>query len=69
MTTNWSATVVKHNGTWRIAALHFSFNLFDNSVLNAAQRAAYIAAAIAFMLGALLSMLSVIIKNRLKSNT
>ena len=69
MTTNWSATVVKHDGTWRIAALHFSFNLFDNPVLNAARRAAYIAAAIAFMLGALLSMLSVIIKNRLKSNT
>ena len=69
MTTNWSATVVKHNGTWRIAALHFSFNLFDNPVLNAAQRAVYWAAALALMLGLLLSTLGVIIKNRLKSNT
>ena len=69
MTTNWSATVVKHNGTWRIAALHFSFNLFDNPVLNAAQRAVYWAAAIALVLGLLLSTLGVIIKNRLKSYT
>ena len=69
MTTNWSATVVKHNGTWRIAALHFSFNLFDNPVLNAAQRAVYWAAALALVFGLLLSTLGVIIKNRLKSNT
>ena len=69
MTTNWSATVVKHDGTWRIAALHFSFNLFDNPVLNAAQRAVYWAAAIALVFGLLLSTLGVIIKNRLESNT
>ena len=69
MTTNWSATVVKHNGTWRIAALHFSFNLFDNPVLSTAQRAVYWAAALALVFGLLLSTLGVIIKNHLKSNT
>ena len=69
ITTHWTATVVKQSGAWQIAALHFSFNLFDNPVLRAAQQAVYWAAVVAFVLGLLLSALCVFIKNRFKSNT
>jgi ketosteroid isomerase-like protein len=52
---NWSTTVVKTDGQWKVAALHFSTNLFDNSLLNAAKRLAYYAAGGAFLLGIVLT--------------
>lgn len=48
---NWSTTVVKTDGVWKVAALHFSTNLFDNALLAAAKRLAWIAAGGAFLLG------------------
>ncbi|NDA66908.1 MAG: DUF4440 domain-containing protein, partial [Verrucomicrobia bacterium] len=39
----WSATLVKENGRWLIASLHASTNLFDNVLLNLAERAAVLA--------------------------
>lgn len=37
----WTATLVKENGRWLIAALHVSTNLFDNTVLNLTRKATY----------------------------
>jgi uncharacterized protein (TIGR02246 family) len=54
---NWSTTVVKTDGQWRVAALHFSTNLFDNALLNAARRLAMYAAGGAFLLGIVLTWL------------
>ena len=34
---NWTATVVKENGEWLVAALHFSTDLFDNPLLNSSR--------------------------------
>lgn len=48
---NWSTTIVKTDGQWRVAALHFSTNLFDNALLNAARRLALYTASAAFLLG------------------
>lgn len=50
----WSATLLKSRGQWKIIALHFSSNLFDNPLLNNAARTTWIAGVGAFILGALL---------------
>jgi hypothetical protein len=52
---NWSTTVVKSEGQWKVAALHFSTNLFDNALLNAAKRSVWYAAGGALLLGILLT--------------
>jgi len=54
---NWSTTVVKADGQWKVAALHFSTNLFDNALLAAAERLTWYAAAGAFLLGIVLTWL------------
>jgi ketosteroid isomerase-like protein len=54
---NWSTTVVKVDGQWKIAALHFSTNLFDNPLLNNAKRAAWYAALGGLLAGMLLMLL------------
>jgi len=56
---NWSTTIVKTDGQWKVAALHFSTNLFDNALLNAAWRWLWYAAAGAFLLGIVLTWLGV----------
>ena len=33
---NWSMTARKNDGEWKVIALHFSTNLFDNQLLNSA---------------------------------
>lgn len=59
---NWSTTVVKTDGQWKIAALHFSTNLFDNPLLNKAKQLAwYLAVA-----GLLAGMLLMFLVNRLR---
>ena len=37
----WTATLVKQDGQWLIAAFHSSANLFDNPLLTMAKRTAY----------------------------
>lgn len=59
---NWSTTVVKTDGQWKIAALHFSTNLFDNPLLNKAKQLAWYMG-----LGGLLAgMLLMFLINRLR---
>jgi len=50
---NWSTTVVKTDGQWKVAAMHFSTNLFDNPLLNNAERLVWIASIAAFLAGLL----------------
>jgi len=51
----WSSTLVKKNGLWKVAAIHFSTNVLDNGVLHSTQRmmigAAIIATGIALLIG------------------
>lgn len=54
---NWSTTVVKTDGVWKVAALHFSTNLFDNALLGAAKRLTWLAAGGAFLAGIVLMWL------------
>lgn len=55
--TAWSTTVVRQDGNWRIASLHFSNNLFDNPILNGARRMAIITAVAGAIGGALLMLI------------
>lgn len=53
----WSATLVKENGRWLIASLHASTNLFDNVLLNLAERAAVLAGVACLATGLILGWL------------
>jgi ketosteroid isomerase-like protein len=61
MAMRWTAVMQKFQGKWAIQSLHFSSNLLDNPVLNAAQqadRAITIAAGVgSFLLGAVAMLL------------
>lgn len=54
---NWSATSVKVDGQWKVAALHFSTNLFNNPLLNNAKNMMWVAAGVAFVLGVIAGLL------------
>ena len=43
--TRWTATVTKEGDGWKVAALHFSSNLFDNPVLAGVQKTLWMAGA------------------------
>lgn len=49
----WTTTLQKKDGSWKIIALHFSSNLFDNPLLNNAKRLTWILATVAFFAGLL----------------
>ncbi len=53
----WSATILKRQDKWRVACLHFSTNVLDNSVVSGIKRFAWVCAAGAFVLGGLLGAL------------
>ncbi len=49
--TRWSATLVKHEGRWKIVNLQTSTNLFDNPVLRTVARQTYWAGGVALIVG------------------
>lgn len=51
---NWSTTLQKQDGEWKVLALHFSTDLFDNPLLNAASRMNWIFGVGGLVLGLLL---------------
>jgi ketosteroid isomerase-like protein len=53
----WTATVVKVDGRWQLAAYHISMNVLDNPLLNTAKSALSAAAGIALLLGLALGVL------------
>jgi uncharacterized protein (TIGR02246 family) len=61
MKTRWSAVVQKDGDAWKLVNVHFSANLLDNPMLDAAkgyaQRLMWIAGAVGLVLGALLMLM------------
>jgi uncharacterized protein (TIGR02246 family) len=53
----WTATVVKQDGQWRIAAVHISSNVFQNPILAAARRTLMWAAALVGVVGLIVGLL------------
>ena len=47
----WTATLVKKDGTWLLAAYHISMNVLDNPILRAAKGGLYLAGGIALAMG------------------
>ncbi len=60
--TNWTTTLVKKNQEWKVVALHFSANLFDNPFTAKAQSLNWLFAGIS----AVLTFLVVLIVSRLR---
>ena len=52
--TRWTATVTNDGGGWKVAALHFSSNLFDNPILAGTRMTLWYAGAAGVVLGMLL---------------
>ena len=53
----WTATLVKEDGTWKLAAYHVSGNIVDNPVLSIAKKSAYWAGGICLVVGLVLGAL------------
>ena len=53
----WTATLVKENGKWLLAAYHISMNTLDNPLLTAAKRGMAVAAMVALGVGLILGRL------------
>jgi len=53
----WTATLVKTDGQWKIAAYHVSANVMDNPILDAALQSATIAAVVALLTGLLIGVI------------
>ena len=53
----WTATILKENSQWKIIALHFSSNLFDNPLLEKANQMNWIVGAIMFVVGVIFMLL------------
>ena len=53
----WTATLIKENGRWQLAAYHISMNALDNPILDTAKRALYIASVIALAVGILIGVI------------
>jgi ketosteroid isomerase-like protein len=56
-TNRWTATLVKDNGRWLLAAYHVSNNVLDNPLINAAKGSLYWVGAIALGLGVVIGIL------------
>lgn len=50
----WTATLVKENGKWLLAAYHLSMNVLDNPILTAAKGGLYVGAVVALVIGILI---------------
>ena len=61
---NWSTTVVKQDGVWKAAAIHFSTNLFDNALLKAAERTTWMVGVGGLVAGLLLAFVVVWLRKR-----
>lgn len=53
----WTATLVKENDQWLLAAYHISMNTLDNPLLTAAKKGMFVAAALALLVGLLIGKL------------
>ncbi len=60
----WTATLIKKDGQWKIAAYHVSANVLDNPVLTAAKNSVYLAAGVSLVIGLLLGAVAMHLMRR-----
>jgi uncharacterized protein (TIGR02246 family) len=53
----WTATLVKLDGAWKVAAFHYSTNVFDNAILDGVKRIAFLGAMVLALLALVLGFL------------
>jgi ketosteroid isomerase-like protein len=56
-TNRWTATLVKDNGKWQLAAYHVSNNILDNPLINTAKSSLYWAGGLALGVGLVIGLL------------
>ena len=61
---NWSSTMIRIDGQWKIASLHLSSNVFTNPLLAEAERMVYYAAAGGLLAGLVLMFLVLRLRRR-----
>jgi len=66
MNSKWTATLVKEDNEWRIAAVHAGTDILDNPILNQSISMGRILAGSGFGVGVLLTLLSVFLIRRLR---
>jgi hypothetical protein len=66
MNSKWTATLIKENGEWRIAAVHAGADILNNPILNKSISLGYTFAAIGAVGGFALGLLLMIIVRRRK---
>ena len=54
----WTATLLKQDGQWKIAAYHVSGDITDNPLLNAARNSLYWSAGVALLIGLVLGVVA-----------
>jgi len=59
--TLWTTTLVKQENRWKVVQLHFSTNIFDNALLNAAKQNIVLIAVIALITGLIIGLLLAVI--------
>jgi len=64
----WTATFAKQNDTWKIIALHFSTNAFNNSLTDELKHLINRYAAIAFFIGLILGAITLILRQKYKQS-
>lgn len=55
--TLWTATLAKQEKRWKVVQLHFSTNIFDNALLNAAKQSITLFATIASIIGLIIGLI------------
>ncbi len=63
----WTATAVRDEGRWVVAAVHMSANLFDNPLLTLAKKALYIVGVVALAIGLALGVIGTIVVTKLRT--
>jgi uncharacterized protein (TIGR02246 family) len=66
LSSRWTATLVKQDGTWYVAAFHASANMFDNPILDKMKGTMYIVGLFAFIMGILVGVLAMMFVRRKK---
>lgn len=57
LSSNWTSTSARVNGQWKVVSLHLSANVFTNSLLAEAERAALYAGGVGLLVGVALTWL------------
>lgn len=66
LVSKWQTTLIKENAQWKVVSLQFTSNVFDNPLLSSANSTSKYAGVGGFVLGLIVCMIAVWLKNKKK---